>query len=649
VLSLVYLPLAMVCLDRALARRSILYGAAAGLVAACIVVGRDQVALLVVYLLVGFVLWRLVSADRPADTVRASALPLSIGAGVATALAAVPVILTALLAAVSNRPTIDYVGAGRGSLHPALLLTSVVPDVFGASGRMGDYWGPPSFAWQGTDLFIAQNMGVLYIGAIPVILFVTAALRGVLWGSEIRFFTVAAVAALLYALGWYTPVFHVLYEVLPGVSLYRRPADATFLVGALAAILAGYGAHRLFKAPDLGVPDSPVPVVLGLLAVTFPIAIGLGLWLGHLKSVVLPLAVAAAFLAGGAAVLAIARRRFPVQPVLATGIMVVFMVGDLALNNGPNGSTGLPPATYEVLQPSSTNETIAALKSRIVRDGTRRDRIELAGLGFHWPNASLTHRLENTLGYNPIRLGIYSAATGAEDTVSVPEQRRFSALFPSYRSTLANLLGLRFIATGVPIETMDRSLLGGALPLVARTADAYIYENPAAMDRVLFATQAVRADFGRMLEDGGWPDVDLRSTVLLEDAPATAVPRKSGRATISAYGNTGVTVEADSPDGGWIVLNDIWHPWWFATVDGQAAEVLRANALFRAVAVPPGRHAVRFTFRPLAGAWRQLTGRAPRPFTAPVHAGFIPAMASAKQARATAAHQPPTFVTTHER
>jgi hypothetical protein len=283
-----------------------------------------------------------------------------------------------------------------------------------------------------------------------------------------------------------------------------------------------------------------------------------------------------------------------------------------------------------------------------VRDGTRRDRIELAGLGFHWPNASLTHRLENTLGYNPIRLGIYSAATGAEDTVSVPEQRRFSALFPSYRSTLANLLGLRFIATGVPIETMDRSLQGGALPLVARTADAYIYENPAAMDRVLFATQAVRADFGRMLEDGGWPDVDLRSTVLLEDAPATAVPRKSGRATISAYGNTGVTVEADSPDGGWIVLNDIWHPWWFATVDGQAAEVLRANALFRAVAVPPGRHAVRFTFRPLAGAWRQLTGRAPRPFTAPVHAGFIPAMASAKQARATAAHQPPTFVTTHE-
>ena len=64
VLSLAYLPLAMLCLERALARRSILYGAAAGVVAACIVLGRDQVALLVVYLLIAFVLWRLLSADR---------------------------------------------------------------------------------------------------------------------------------------------------------------------------------------------------------------------------------------------------------------------------------------------------------------------------------------------------------------------------------------------------------------------------------------------------------------------------------------------------------------------------------------------------------------------------------------------------------
>ena len=105
-----------------------------------------------------------------------------------------------------------------------------------------------------------------------------------------------------------------------------------------------------------------------------------------------------------------------------------------------------------------------------------------------------------------------------------------------------------------------------------------------------------------MLQDGNWPDADLRSTVLLENAPAARAPRPPGQARIVSYRNTEVVVEADSPDGGWVVLNDLWHPWWFAEVDGKAAEMLRANVLFRAVAVPPGRHVVRFTFRPIAGA-----------------------------------------------
>jgi hypothetical protein len=329
------------------------------------------------------------------------------------------------------------------------------------------------------------------------------------------------------------------------------------------------------------------------------------------------------------------------------------MVADLATNNGPNGSTALPPQTYDVLQPNTANETIAVLKSKVVNNGTRRDRIELAGLGFHWPNASLTHGLENTLGYNPIRLGLYSAATGAEDTVSLPDQRKFSPLFPSYRSPLANLLGLRFIATGAPIETIDRTLKAGDLPLVARTADGYIYENPAAMDRVLFATQARSADFDRILQDGVWPDADLRATVLLEQAPAASAARPAGRVRIVSYRNTEVIVEADSPGGGWVVLNDLWHPWWFADVDGKAAEMLRANVLFRAVAVPPGSHVVRFTFRPIAGAWAELSGRTrqTRHAMRSVHAGFSPAVPKGGQTSAIASpvSNPAISVTSHER
>src|SRR5262249_27975216 len=175
------------------------------------------------------------------------------------------------------------------------------------------------------------------------------------------------------------------------------------------------------------------------------------------------------------------------------------------------------------------------------------------------------------------------------------------------------LLGLRFIATGVPIEDIDRNLKPGDLTLLAKTPDGYVYENPRAVDRVRFATEARAADFAAMLNDGGWPAVDLASTVLLEHVAAEPGRRRRGQVSIVSYQNTDVRLEVDSPDGGWSVLNDLWHPWWYAELDGKPVPLLRANVLFRAVAVPPGHHEVRFTFRPLRGGWAELVGGHPGP------------------------------------
>ena len=97
--SLVYLPLTLWMLQRALERSSWPAGLCAGVFASLIVLGRDQVALIAVYVLAGFVVWYwLDGAGRRARLV-ASLKPLSAGAIAGVLIVTIPVTLTALLAA----------------------------------------------------------------------------------------------------------------------------------------------------------------------------------------------------------------------------------------------------------------------------------------------------------------------------------------------------------------------------------------------------------------------------------------------------------------------------------------------------------------------------------------------------------------------
>ncbi|MGI9479977.1 MAG: hypothetical protein ACR2PI_24970 [Hyphomicrobiaceae bacterium] len=628
VMSLAYLPFALLFLRRAILRPRIAYGALAGLFAAFIVLGRDQVGLLSVYLLAGYAVTLIVAGDGIGRRLRGALLPLVAGALVAAVLVTVPILLTLALAQHSNRPAIAFEAAAAGSLHPALMITGLVPHLFGAAGEMRDYWGPPSFYWEGTGLYLAQNMGVVYVGALSLVLLIIGVLRGWLLERGILFFAAAWALFILYGLGWYTPLFRGMYEALPGVSFYRRPADAVFLIGALGALLAGYVTHRLMsEAPSADMPDASALAWIGtVLLALFALAAIFALLFGRLEQALMPLVVAALWVSAACAALLVALWLAPIRPMVAGGLLVVTLAGDVIFNNGPNGASALPTAALTMLEPDGRNETVAKLKSLVGahRDAERHARIEMVGLGYHWPNTALTHGLHSTLGANPVRLRHYVAATGAGDTVAEGGQRAFPRLFPSYRAPLANLLGLRFIATGDRIEKIDRSLPTNTFELVARTSKARIYENRAALPRVLFAHRAKPADFGEMLKTGAWPMTDFRTTVLLEPQPAMASSsdqsqRRPGKIAIRSYRNTAVVLVVESPDGGWAVLNDVWHPWWRADVDGQPRPVLKANVIFRAVKVPPGKHTVRLTFRPIVGAWHDLTrfrdGTRPKPPT----------------------------------
>jgi hypothetical protein len=59
-----------------------------------------------------------------------------------------------------------------------------------------------------------------------------------------------------------------------------------------------------------------------------------------------------------------------------------------------------------------------------------------------------------------------------------------------------------------------------------------------------------------------------------------------------------IRLEVDAARVGLLVLAVTDYPGWQATVDGRPAEIVRADHAFQAVAVPAGRHQVRFRYQP---------------------------------------------------
>ncbi|MCA0400435.1 MAG: YfhO family protein [Proteobacteria bacterium] len=610
ILSLTFFPWALWMLERGLRLSSARYGALSGLFAGLMVLGPDQVAYLGLIALTLFTLAHIVSGPGMPARMRAAIRPLFSGAVIGGAIISVQLLMVLTFADGSNRAQFGFDEAAKGSLHPSSLLTFVIANLFGTIGPNEEFWGAPSVHWPYiVDSNVARNMANFYMGALPLIAALGWLTSRLAYARRMVTFTLIFGVMLAYALGRYTPVFGTLYALLPGVDLFRRPADATFLIGALGAILAGFGLNALLSAPQ-GTALRRVLLVAGLFAaLSLCAGLGMALWLGKTTSALPEIGIAMATFGASALALVYACRHARAHPMRAAAILAATLAADLAWNIRPNDSTGLPPSVYAELRPDAPNETLDFLKAHVVRSDTRRDRVELVGLGFEWPNIGLIHKLENTLGYNPLRVASYAAAAGAPDQVASPEQRKFSPLFWGYRSPFANLLGLRYIATSVPIEKIDPALGESALPLVARTAEGYIYENPDALPRVMIVPEAQATDQDWLISSGEWPSTDLTKVAFVEPS-ALPLPRRNFRggtsaARITRYTNTEVEIEVSASRGGVLLLNDIWHPWWFAEIDGKPAKVLRANGVFRAVILPAGAQKVVFTFEPMRGLIRR--------------------------------------------
>jgi hypothetical protein len=618
ILSYACFPLALWLLEEAMARRSYAYAASFAAVAALMTVGRDQVAFLCALALIGVVIHETVTAERALAYLRERLGVLVAMGAIGAVLLAVPTVLTMQFLQTSTRPSFGFGVAAMGSLPPESLATILFGNVFGSLRHTYDYWGP-DFTSLAEGTWTDRATNYLFVGTLPALLLLWHGLAGGrLFAREFRFFLWLGLVATVYALGRYTPVFAALFDHLPGIALYRRPADATFLVNIGLAFATGYLVHRYLRdgAPRLalggwGLALSAAAAALVVAAVAASLGFAVPAGQAGTASREIGVGLAAAALAAALLCRAPHARRGALAAalVLATGAELIWRNAASALNAEPAERyavfRGLPPEQLQGLQLLRRE-----LSERHARG--ERPRLEILGLSGAWQNASMVLGLEDTIGYNPLRLADYEKAVGPGENAVDPNLRQFPGTFRGYRCRLAGLLGLEYLVLDRPAEKLPSHFprLVGA-KLLYGSGTMWIYRLAPGTPRAQFVSRLVPVDSERVLAEAELPEFDRAGEALIDGGSLEEIegdyrdgpsgdPARPIPVRIASYSPNAVTLEVESDRPGVVVLHDIHYPGWEVTVDGERKPVLRANLLFRGVEVGAGRHRIEFRFRPLS-------------------------------------------------
>jgi len=555
----------------------------------------------------------------------------------------------ALLAAAQLVPTaMAGVRAHRGllatpdfwSLHPFALWEMVVPHVF------GNYYDAllPDLPWMG-----ALNFGrdpffySLYVGPLVLLLasagLITRFRRNAFWLAVALVFLVAA-------LGGYTPLYPLARKVFPPLMYFRFPVKyVVFTIFACAVLAAEGWAAVVERPPAFDAAQAREGGRIHMLATWIGVAAAVAL-LGSIALLFMPAmasraahalavdghlrdpAAGAVFLArvgpplvvrlfgllfAGCLLLMLARRR-------QTLVWLLFAAtcADLAItNSGLNPTTDIarlaPPAWY----------TASAGPWRLYVGGRVR-----GFMNTNDPDATPTWQepaaVEGRMALNA-ELPMAPSGWGVREALSYdlphlwPAEyeatvRQFEQGSRDERTTFLRRTGVRRCVLPVTAQRPPSTSLRAGPSTSLRAGWRVVADVPDWNMRVLEcdpgATRVFIASFveaARDPEDLTWQRDALFNSALADDtARLSRIPATAGAAAalepafarIVQDGATTVIVEASAGQAGTLVLRDSYDPAWSADVDGVPAEIARANGLYRAVALPPGRHVIRFSYRP---------------------------------------------------
>jgi hypothetical protein len=232
-------------------------------------------------------------------------------------------------------------------------------------------------------------------------------------------------------------------------------------------------------------------------------------------------------------------------------------------------------------------DSLAPIWSKVVgfMQGKPNSRIALDGFDFAQSNGALAFHMRSQYGYDPIVLARYQAFL---DSAS------------DYFDRVYDLLNVRYVVASHALEFQKG---GPKLNVSFETEGIWFYRRPTALPRafIVHDAQFVPGDAEARTALHA-ADFVISHTVTLPATPPCSLEPvdPSAEETVQVVGESPNHLELTtrSTSAGLLVLAEVDYPGWQARLDGQPAQVLRADTILRAVCLPAGAHTVRFDFHP---------------------------------------------------
>ncbi|MBN1680681.1 MAG: YfhO family protein [Anaerolineae bacterium] len=469
--------------------------------------------------------------------------------------------------------------ANEHALPANRLATLAIPHLFGArveTETPPGYWGDiPHF-----------EETLAYIGLLPLI---ALALLPNFKDRRLWFFGGLAVFGLLISLGLDGVLWMALYRWLPFFRSFRGPGrimgiTSIGLAGLLALTVTRLGHMSLDERRELlrpvtarGVPAGLAFLWGGALVLT---AASTGLEPGdqsvHIAYMAEQFALSGIFLALAGFALwtwtADADRPIARWALVLTLVVAVADVWHIAW-----------PLTYTTEMPLSMIWQDAAVDVPIGAEAGYGRVMQMYPPGGITNGATWTGH-QTTQGYDPI----------APDGWTI--LNRDAGWNPA--SPVNRLLGVRYALSGAELSAYGFPNIEN-FELIGIRGPNFFFDNTDALPRAYLVNRyAVEPNDDlayKRITDGELWDGNL--ALLVED-PGCDVSGDGGTATITTYEPNQVVIETNANGPGMLVLSDEYDDDWQVEIDGQSADLRRADVALRAVCVPEGVHTVRFMFRP---------------------------------------------------